>query len=122
MKYGLMKKLTFLLIEQAYTGEYDEGIGELERDITNVISELGHREYYDIYRDFPEAKKVLMKIENKYGHPYHWLTTPEKFIDWLEELPVIFAENQCERGIARSEAIGDYIYENGYDEYLLGGF
>lgn len=122
MEYGVIKKLTFLLIELAYIDQYNDNIGELEKDITELISELAQRDYYELHRQFPQMKKVLRNVETEYGKPYAWIEDVQGFIEHLEYLPVEFGENQCERGIARSEALGDYIYENGYDDFMIGGF
>ena len=122
MEYGIVKKLTFLLVEYAYIDQYKGNIGELEEDITKLISELAQRHYHELYRQFSEMKTVLQNVETEYGKPYAWIEDVEGFIEHLEYLPVEFGENQCERGIARSEAFGDYVYENGYDDFMIGGF
>lgn len=118
MQY-LMRKITFLLYEYYY----DKNNGKLEKDLCNVIHELEKRNWNPVKCDFEKSIKILQGIKPKYNlKPYAWIKSANDFIGYLEYLPVEIGENQAERAIAYSEALGDYIYENGYDTFMQEGF
>ena len=77
---GIIKKLTFLLIEYCYVNN-EENISELENDITKLISELEQRDYHELYRQFSEMKTVLQNIETEYGKQLQF--------DWKEDIQMI---------------------------------
>lgn len=118
MEYGLTKKLTFLLCEYVYAEEHRE----LENDICKIIHQLEQEEWYDLYNHYNECIAVLQSLRNEYGRPmYSWIHNIKDLIEYLEYLPVEIAESQMERQIARAESMADFIYENGYDEYITSG-
>lgn len=113
----ITSKLTFLLYEYYYNKENSF----LEKDLCDIIHKFEKRDWIDL--NFDKCINILQGINPKYSEkPYSWVKSEEEFIKYLEYLPVDIAENQAEREIARSEAIGDYIYENGYDSFMMGGF
>lgn len=120
MRYGLCKKLTFLLYEYYY----DKNNIEIEEDLCEIIHQLEKRDWYDLRWNYDECIKSLQSIRPKYSFekPYEWVKCVDDLISHLEYLPVSIAEDQAEREIARSEAFGDYIYENGYDYYMTHCF
>ena len=119
MRYGLCKKLVFLLTEYYYDSENSM----LEDDLCDVINKLSKRDYYALRIHFDECLEALQSIKPKYNEkPYSWVKNEEDLIKHIEYLPVEIGENQCERAIARSEALGDYIYENGYDYFMTHGY
>lgn len=120
MNYGLCKKLTFLLYEYHYTN----GNVKLEKDLCEVIHQLEKRDWHDLKRNYDECINSLQNIPPEYSFekPYNWVNCVDDLIEYLEYLPISIAEDQAERQIARSEAFGDYIYENGYDEVMRNGF
>ena len=118
MNYGLCKKLTFLLAEFYYKSDI-----MLEKDLCQVINELENQDWYDLRMNFDDCMTVLQNLPSKFKRkPYGWVNDVENFIEYLEYLPVEIAEEQAERQIACSEALGDFIYENGYDEVIKNGF
>ena len=118
MEYGLCKKLVFLLYECHY-----ENSGELDKDLCDVIHQLKDDDWYDLRWNYKECIQALQNIPTKYSRkPYSHIKDCDHLISCLEEIPVTIAEEQAERGIARSEVLGDYIYENGYDYYIGNGF
>ncbi len=81
----------------------NSGNGYLEDNIIEAIDEVSECDYLDLRRN---AEYAINELNN--------INSVDELIVWLEQLPAIFGEAQCEREIARSEEIGDYIYENGY--------
>ena len=106
MRYCATKKLLILLKEY----EKDKDNGYLEKELISTIHEIGKYDYIDLYEYSHECLEELHFNDIK------------DLIEYLEYLPVEIGENQAERAIARSEAFGDYIYENGYDSFMQGGF
>jgi hypothetical protein len=106
MRYGVVKKLLILLNEY----KYDKDNEYLENDLIKVINEISKYNYVELYEHSQECLDQLSFGDIR------------DLINYLEYLPVEIGENQAERGIAYSEAIGDYIYENGYDTFMQGGF
>lgn len=122
MEYGLTKKLTFCLIEYVFRDEYDNESILIENDLCFLIHQLEKEDWRDLYMNYDKSLNVLHNIQYNNRFLYSWINNIEDFISYLEQLPVIIAEEQMEREIARSEAINDFIYENGYREYMLHGF
>lgn len=122
MEYGLTKKLTFCLIEYVFRDEYDDESILIENDLCSIIHQLEKEDWRDLYMNYDRSLNVLHNIQYNNRFLYSWINNIEDFISYLEQLPVIIAEEQMEREIARSEAINDFIYENGYREYMLHGF
>lgn len=119
MKYGLTKKLVFALHEYYYKPNY-----MVEQDLCNIIYELEKEDWNDLRINYKECIHILQQMPSKYNERqlYSWVQDCDHFIQHLEYLPVMIAEEQAERQIAYAEALGDYIYENGYSEYMTHGF
>lgn len=118
MRYGLTKKMTFLLYEYHFNSN-----GAIEKDLCNIIHELERQDWHDLRCNYEECLQALHNIPTNRDTPlYSWVKDCNHFIQYLEYLPVEIAEEQAERAIARSEALSDYIYENGYDEVMRHGF
>ena len=118
MKYGLTKKLVFMLYEYHYESNY-----LIEKDLCNIIYDLEQEDWNDLRRNYQECLGALQQIPSKYNKQlYCWVKDCDHLIQYLQNLPIVIAEEQAERQIAYAEALGDYIYENGYDEYMAHGF
>lgn len=120
MKYGLCKKITFLLCEYFY----DKRNRELEDELCEAIHDLEQENWWDLKSNFDECIQVLQNIPAEYDFckPYSWVENVDDLINYLRYLPVSIGEDQAEREIARAEALADYLYEEGYDEFMLYGF
>lgn len=118
MEYGLTKKMVFLLYEYHFNANND-----VEEDLCRVINQLEAQDWYDLRYHHKECIQALHNISTKHDmQSYNWIQDCNHLIEYLKYLPIHIAEEQGERAIARSEALGDYIYENGYDEVIKNGF
>lgn len=127
MKYGLTKKLTFLLLEQYNTREDNT---ELENDIMKVVDELEENEFYDLRVNFEECistlkSKIIVRYEFE-PKPFEDINTFQEFKKWLVDYSCHLSEEQClremEAGICRAEKFREDYCENGFDFMTMGGF
>lgn len=107
MEYCACKKVLMLLDEWNKAGEANYN---LRKDLIEAIWEASRDQYIDFFKNKDEVLKIT-QYDNL-----------RDFIDYLEDLEVSFAEEEAEYEIGRSEAMAEFIYENGYEEFANGGF
>lgn len=106
MKYGLTKKLVFLLYENIY----DPNNETIENDICKIIQQLQEEQWGDLYNNYDDCVKIIQSINNK---PVYLGENIDNLIQYLKHLPEDILNLREARQAIREESISAYMCKGG---------
>ena len=104
---------------------------KLMKDLDSILDDLqiskdGEYDFWDFYANGEECLRIVNNIKGRNGDNVFDFNSVLEFTKYLKDLHSHLSEDICldemEYSISRSEALGDFMYENGYDSYFNGEF